>query len=233
MSRETWREEEERRGRRVRHLCGGEIMWKAFLTEPQENTSIYFEDAACLCTSPRQLSSEHNRQLEAPMEAQETVNITGERGGGEGVRRGGKIKITFVCLWKTLHTWGICLCAVCAYENNYTKVTSEMMLCRGRRRPPLTSSSSPTVRSLCSLEWNQVLDVLWWNKVDRSCEHFHRSVPALVSHMEAALGSTADLIFQDLNAACFQCSFILRAGEEEEEEQTRRVKVNNADGKRD
>lgn len=36
---------------------------------------FFFEDAACHCTSPRQLSSKHNRQLGAPMEAQETQCI--------------------------------------------------------------------------------------------------------------------------------------------------------------
>lgn len=72
-----------------------------------------FEDAACHCTSPRQQSSKHNEQLEAPMEAQETQALyNGGRGGGRGGdvasfeesdpgRR--RITITFIYSLKTLH----------------------------------------------------------------------------------------------------------------------------------
>lgn len=55
-----------------------EIMWetdKALLEEPWKYTWLFYQDAACHCTSPKQPSSKHNRQLEAPMEAEEEQPI--------------------------------------------------------------------------------------------------------------------------------------------------------------
>lgn len=45
---------------------GGGCVWET------RTRSYFSEDAACHSTSQRQPSCEHNRQLEAPMEAEET-----------------------------------------------------------------------------------------------------------------------------------------------------------------
>lgn len=85
---------------RENHVSGGQ----RFPENLRRNTSV--EDAACRCTSARQLSSEHNRQLEAPMEAQQTQHSLYNGGGrkrredegGRGCLKESekKITITFI-----------------------------------------------------------------------------------------------------------------------------------------
>lgn len=182
----------------------------------------FFQDAACHCTSPRQPSSKHNRQLEAPMEAQETVYIMG-KWGRWGVRGGWawdedvasfeesdpswrKITITFIYPLKTtacLRNLSLCCLNLWTQLHNSHTLDYYASNCaeEEEERPPITLFSAWS-----GTRWLMFCHV----KVDRRAENFHQSVQAFISVPSHLLHSAADLIFQKCKCSVFISPIHLR-----------------------
>lgn len=148
-------------------------------------TSVFLffilEDAACHYTSPRLLSCKHNSQLEAPMEAEETLFIIRKRQGrmgGEGVLLAGGESPLFTC-WQQ---WKLEEFVPLLLMNTITQ----------QSHSPNHPHHHFLDYSFFSLKWYQVVD---------------RSVLALIS--AAAPFSTSDLIFsRNASALCFYHKFM-------------------------